>query len=308
MGYPAVTNTFVESSTAYATAVNQNFLDVINGISDGTKDIRVNNATVAGSLALSSQLTSRSVIPATTDIYDIGSAAGAFNNAYINQAYLETAGVSGAGHVYFRETGNYISSDNSGYLDFRAGTAIRFNSHLDSFVVSGLVDFTSAVTFAQSATFQSGLKSVGVITATSGIQFSGSEQLSTFASGSFVVELEGCLSAPSGTAYYHRIGNCVTIKLPQLTGISSAIFGLSGATFPDIITPSIRSSIPCVINWSTVVSGAIAPLNQIAVATLNGISHQIDFTKYDGSDYGIGDYFGIGTYNNSGCATITYHI
>lgn len=48
MASPAVTYTFSNSTTADATQVNQNFTDIINGISDGTKDLSISALTVAG--------------------------------------------------------------------------------------------------------------------------------------------------------------------------------------------------------------------------------------------------------------------
>jgi len=140
MGYPVCTNTFVESSTAYATAVNQNFLDVVNGVSDGTKDIRVNDATVQGTLTLSNALTSKTILPSVADTYDLGSAAGAWNNVWMNQLSVETALVSAAGHVAFRAVGNYVNSDQANYLDLHAVTQVRVNAPAQvagSFVVSG---------------------------------------------------------------------------------------------------------------------------------------------------------------------------
>lgn len=48
MAYTAVTNTFTSGVTASAADVNRNFTDLVNGLSDGTKDIYVNNGSFAG--------------------------------------------------------------------------------------------------------------------------------------------------------------------------------------------------------------------------------------------------------------------
>lgn len=53
MAFITVTNTFVNSTTADATQVNQNFTDLINGTSDGTKDMSINAFTAAGLATLS---------------------------------------------------------------------------------------------------------------------------------------------------------------------------------------------------------------------------------------------------------------
>jgi hypothetical protein len=46
MGYITVTNTFVDATTAEASEVNQNFTDLVNGTSDGTKDLNVATCSV----------------------------------------------------------------------------------------------------------------------------------------------------------------------------------------------------------------------------------------------------------------------
>jgi hypothetical protein len=48
MPSPAVTYTFSNSTTADATQVNQNFTDIINALTDGTKDLSISALTVAG--------------------------------------------------------------------------------------------------------------------------------------------------------------------------------------------------------------------------------------------------------------------
>lgn len=53
----AVTYTFSNGTTSDASQVNQNFTDIINGLSDGTKDISVNAVTAAGNLSASGNTT-----------------------------------------------------------------------------------------------------------------------------------------------------------------------------------------------------------------------------------------------------------
>lgn len=52
MSFPSVTYTFSNGSTADASQVNQNFTDLINGISDTTKDISVSALTAASTATL----------------------------------------------------------------------------------------------------------------------------------------------------------------------------------------------------------------------------------------------------------------
>jgi hypothetical protein len=53
MPFITVTNTLVNGATADATQVNQNFTDVINGTSDGTKNFNISALTTAGTLTSS---------------------------------------------------------------------------------------------------------------------------------------------------------------------------------------------------------------------------------------------------------------
>ncbi len=52
MAFPSVTNTFTNGTSADATQVNTNFTDLINGLSDGTKDLSISALTCAGTTTL----------------------------------------------------------------------------------------------------------------------------------------------------------------------------------------------------------------------------------------------------------------
>lgn len=57
MASPSVTYTFTNSTTADATQVTQNFTDVINGITDGTKDLSISALTCAGNASFNGNVT-----------------------------------------------------------------------------------------------------------------------------------------------------------------------------------------------------------------------------------------------------------
>lgn len=57
MAFPSVTNTFTNGTTIDAPEVNTNFTDIINGFSDGTKDINMNAATLAGTVTMNGAVT-----------------------------------------------------------------------------------------------------------------------------------------------------------------------------------------------------------------------------------------------------------
>jgi len=56
MAYPAITNSFTSGRTAIHSQWNTNFADLVNGLSDGTKDSKINNLTAASSLAVTGDL------------------------------------------------------------------------------------------------------------------------------------------------------------------------------------------------------------------------------------------------------------
>lgn len=57
MASPAVTYTFSNSTTADATQVTQNFTDLINGMTDGSKDFSISALTLAGNLTVNGNTT-----------------------------------------------------------------------------------------------------------------------------------------------------------------------------------------------------------------------------------------------------------
>lgn len=102
MAAPSVTYTFANSTTADATQVNQNFADVIAGVSDGTKDISVATVTVSGNtvlgdlstddLTINSSLASDLLIK-TQYTYSIGSSTKGLKYAYFGSADSAAYGV-----------------------------------------------------------------------------------------------------------------------------------------------------------------------------------------------------------------------
>lgn len=98
MAFPTYTNTFTNGSTADATQVNQNFTDILNGISDTTKDISVNAITCVGTATLNGNVTlgtssaksltvnaslSSSIAVASTNLYEIGAASFGLKSIYL---------------------------------------------------------------------------------------------------------------------------------------------------------------------------------------------------------------------------------
>ncbi len=57
MAGPSVTYTFTNGTVADASQVNQNFTDLINGLTDGTKDLNINALTAAGAATFNGNTT-----------------------------------------------------------------------------------------------------------------------------------------------------------------------------------------------------------------------------------------------------------
>lgn len=101
MASPSVTYTFSNSTTADATQVNQNFTDLINGMSDGTKDFSISALTCAGTATLNGNVNignasgddltitaslASSIAIKTTFSYDIGAATLGLKYIFLGSA------------------------------------------------------------------------------------------------------------------------------------------------------------------------------------------------------------------------------
>lgn len=111
MAAPSVTYTFANSTTSDATQVNTNFSDIINGVSDGTKDLSINALTCAGTATLNGNVNlgnasgddltitaslASSLAIKTTATYNIGSATLGILSLYIGNSTFTTRLLSAA--------------------------------------------------------------------------------------------------------------------------------------------------------------------------------------------------------------------
>ena len=108
MAFPSVTNTFVNGASADAGEVNTNFTDVINGLSDGTKDFSMSAGTLAGVLTCNGNvvlgngtgddITITGSLAATLNIktdgtFDLGTTAAGLRVGYFGDAGGNTVGI-----------------------------------------------------------------------------------------------------------------------------------------------------------------------------------------------------------------------
>lgn len=96
---PSITYTFTNATTADATQVNQNFNDVINGITDGTRDITVGTLVSNGLVTATGAFTAASTV-ALTGAAIAKTSAPTLNRLYPNSIIkawaMLTLGAAGA--------------------------------------------------------------------------------------------------------------------------------------------------------------------------------------------------------------------
>ncbi len=115
MSIPAVSYNFVNGTTADADQVDQNFQDLINGMTDGTRDFTIGTLNVSGAVALSGNVTlgngsvdditfngsiASSVPVKANALYDIGSATFGLAGVYLGNSTFTTRVLTGATASY----------------------------------------------------------------------------------------------------------------------------------------------------------------------------------------------------------------
>ncbi len=151
----SVTHTFSNGTTADASQVNTNFTDIINGTSDGTKDLSISALTCAGNVSMNGNVTLgnasgdditftgslASNLPIKTDgSYDIGSTSLGLDICYFGDGGGNTVGVDCpaiASNFIFTlpaftctmpasdgADGDYMETNASGVLSFVGGPSI----------------------------------------------------------------------------------------------------------------------------------------------------------------------------------------
>lgn len=131
MAFPSVTYTFVNATTASAAEVNTNFTDLVNGMSDGTKDMSINALTTAGAATFNGDMTLgnssadlltvtaslASTIPInTTNSYNIGSSTKGLAGIYFG-ANSQTVRIVGSASMSATYTFTLpVNAGTSGYI------------------------------------------------------------------------------------------------------------------------------------------------------------------------------------------------
>jgi len=170
MGFISVTNTFSNGSTADATQVNQNFTDIINGTSDGTKNISISALTAAGASNLQGACTFgastsnlivfngslNSDLPINTNTtYNIGAATKGLLSVYLGGSSTFTTRILGgtlSGSYTLTlptsagTTGQSVKTDGSGTLRFEYPDNVIATAKTGTYTLTGVESaiFTTA--------------------------------------------------------------------------------------------------------------------------------------------------------------------
>jgi len=148
MPAPSYTYTLTNGTTADASQVQQNFTDILNGVSDGTKDLSISALTVAGTATLNGNVnlgnasgddltitaSLASTIPIkTTASYDIGSSTLGLRALYFG-ANSQTVNIKGSSSMSATWTLTLpVSAGTANYLLTTNGSGVTsWTAHSDS--------------------------------------------------------------------------------------------------------------------------------------------------------------------------------
>lgn len=180
MGYPAVTYSFSNASTADATQVNQNFTDLINGASDGTKNYNISALTAAGATVLNGAVT---LGASTSNLIVFNGAVNSDVPINTNTTYNIGAATKGVLSVYIGGSSTYtvrlIAGTQSASYTLTFPTAVPAgNAYALESTTGGVLSFanrriTPTVSIATAASHSGGMSanSSGTYTTPAGVLY-----------------------------------------------------------------------------------------------------------------------------------------
>ena len=214
MGYPSLPYTFTNSTTADALQVNSNYVAIINGISDGTKDLNVSKITANGILVAAATLSA-----STAQISTVVASGLSANTGYLANGLISSGVVSGM-------------SANSIY----AANAIFENVSITSGIVSAMsVNSLFAANIVVTSFSQSNISAANVVTSALSANSAYLAYLNlggnkyNVASGLYTVA--GCTAAPTGTWEAFQLGNIVNFRINSVAGGNITCTSTSGINF-----------------------------------------------------------------------------
>lgn len=166
MSAPSYTYSLTNGSTADASQVMQNYNDILNGVSDGTKDLTINAFTCNGAVSLKGAVTlgdasgdditvtgslASTIAIKTTNTYNIGSATLGLAGVYFGTSSTQTARIVATGTLAAART----------YTLLDAGAAANFVLSEAAATINGIKTFGDT-TDASSSTVGGSVFSGGV--------------------------------------------------------------------------------------------------------------------------------------------------
>jgi hypothetical protein len=253
MSAPSVTYTFTNSTTSDATQVNQNFTDLVNALSDGTKDLTVSSVTAGATITVSAMASGRVPVTSTGGLFiqdnlywsasnqRLGIGLGAASPAHT--LHVDRAVVGGYLSGTFSNSDNTNAASNARLRVVSGGSSagdpvISWSNNVvecamgidnsvagDPLVISysstlgttDLMSFTAAGLVTVPGTFTS----TGIGTFNAGIVLA-SAASTHYETGTFTATLTGVTTTIQGTARWVRNGSEVALYLPALTGTSNS--------------------------------------------------------------------------------------
>jgi hypothetical protein len=141
---PSVTYTFANSTTADATQVNQNFTDLINGLTDGTKDLSISALTCAGNATFNGNT---SIGNASGDDLTITASLASSIAIKTNNSFNIGSSTLGLAGVYLGASGGFttrlVSAATSSYTLTWPVAVPSITNSLMIFNTSGTASFAS---------------------------------------------------------------------------------------------------------------------------------------------------------------------
>lgn len=114
MPAPSVTYSFSNGTVADATQVNQNFTDLINGISDGTKDLSISALTVAGNFSATGS--TNTIGNASSDDFVLTASLASTINIKTTATYNIGSATLGLAGIYFGANSQTVRIIGSGSM------------------------------------------------------------------------------------------------------------------------------------------------------------------------------------------------
>lgn len=136
MPAPSLTYTLSNGTTADASHVMQNFNDLLNGITDGSKDLSISALTCAGNATFNGNVTfgnatsdtitatsrfASSLIPTTASTYDLGSSSLPFKHIFLDN------GATDGGRINFDAGSTKYAGSNAAGTDYQIGGFTNFD-------------------------------------------------------------------------------------------------------------------------------------------------------------------------------------